>query len=506
MIDTYDILVVGGGVNGTGIVRDAAGRGLKTMLCEKDDLASATSSSSSKLVHGGLRYLESYEFKLVREALREREILLAIAPHIISPIRFVLPIEKGMRPAWTLRLGLFLYDHLARRRTLPGTNSLNLRKGLQGAPLKDVYRKGFEYSDCWADDARLVVLNAVDAQARGARIESRTKCTALKRGPDMWTATMQPISGAQYDVQASAVVNAAGPWVDELLGLMGRPANRNHLRLVKGSHIVTRRLFEGEHAYIFQSPDGRVIFAIPYENDYTLIGTTEREWKLSRGEVKIAPDEIDYLCETISHYFRQKVVPDDIIWTYSGVRPLYDDSSKSASVVTRDYVFDLDDGNAALAPSLSIFGGKLTTYRKLAEQAVDRLSEYFGDVGPAWTSTRPLPGGDYDPAGTKALIAGHAAACVWMDPADVRRMTLDYGTRFQDIVGDAASLAEMGRRFGAGLSEREVEYLETHEFARSPADILWRRTKLGLHMTETEKQAFKDWYAPRMRSTGVQSR
>ncbi len=485
----YDLLVIGGGVNGTGIARDAAGRGLKVLLCEKNDLASATSSSSSKLIHGGLRYLESYEFRLVREALAEREVLLNLAPHIIWPLRFVLPVEKGMRPAWMLRAGLFLYDHLARRAVLPGTKTLNLRRCLQGAPLHPHFAKGFEYSDCWADDARLVVLNAVDAAERGAVIATRTECLSLDRSPDKWTATLKAAGGAPYQVDARVIVNAAGPWVDDLLGRMGRRANRGNLRLVKGSHIVTRKLFEGDHAYIFQSPDGRVIFAIPYEEDFTLIGTTEQDWSLDQGEVRISSEETAYLCETINRYFTKAITSDDVIWSYAGVRPLFDDQNESASVVTRDYVFDLDADNDRLAPALSIFGGKLTTYRKLAEQAVEKLTPYFGDIAPSWTAAAPLPGGDFNPAEIAALQAKHHARWPWLPDAQSQRMTKAYGTRLAQVIGDAGSLQELGQDFGAGLYTAEVNYLKTHEFAQTAEDIIWRRSKLGLRLNAEEQMA-----------------
>jgi glycerol-3-phosphate dehydrogenase len=485
----YDLMVIGGGINGVGIARDAAGRGLKVLLCEKNDLASSTSSSSSKLIHGGLRYLESYEFRLVREALAERETLLKMAPHIIWPLRFVLPVEKGMRPAWMLRVGLFLYDHLARRAVLPGTKSLKLRNCLQGQPLQAHLTKGFEYSDCWADDARLVVLNAVDAAERGARIATRTECLSLDRSPEKWTATLRNSDGGIYAADARVVVNAAGPWVDDLLGKMGRRSNRGHIRLVKGSHIVTRKLFEGDHAYIFQSGDGRVIFAIPYEDDYTLIGTTEQNWSLNQGEVKISAEETRYLCDTINLYFAKAISPQDVVWSYAGVRPLFDDQNESASVVTRDYVFDLDDQNDRLAPVLSIFGGKLTTYRKLAQQAVDKLGPYFGQIGPAWTATAALPGGDFDPADIAGLRTRHAARWPWLSGQQIHRMTAAYGTRMDQVMGDAQSLDDLGYHFGAGLYEAEVHYLKTFEFAHSADDVLWRRSKLGLRMNAADQAA-----------------
>lgn len=485
--ETYDVLVIGGGINGVGIARDAAGRGFKTLLCEAGDLASATSSASSKLIHGGLRYLESYEFKLVRHALAEREVLLRIAPHLITPLRFVLPVDKGMRPAWMLRIGLFLYDHLARRAILPGTVRLNLRTCLQGAPLQERFRTGFEYSDCWADDARLVVLNAVDAKERGATIATRTKCIALDRSAEQWTATLQPENGPATRVTARMLVNAAGPWVDEIMGQMGRRSNRPNLRLVKGSHIVTRKLFDGDHAYIFQSGDGRVIFAIPYERDFTLIGTTEEDWSLDRGKPEISAEETQYLCDTINAYFSAKIAPADVLWFYAGVRPLFDDQNESASVVTRDYVFDLDGANDELAPALSIFGGKLTTYRKLGEEAVDRIASYVGPAGPQWTSTAPLPGGDFSPRELTALCARNAATWPWMPAAQVSRMTLAYGTKLPQLIGEARSLADLGKHYGADLYHAEVAYLKAHEFAETAEDVMWRRSKLGLRLSTAEQ-------------------
>lgn len=489
----YDLLIIGGGINGVGIARDAAGRGLKVMLCEKNDLASATSSASSKLVHGGLRYLESYEFRLVRESLGERETLLNIAPHLIWPLRFVLPIMPGMRPAWMLRIGLFLYDHLAKRSFLPGTKTLNLRAGLQGAPLQERLSKGFEYSDCWADDARLTVLNAVDAQERGADICARTECVALVRAADKWTATLRQPDGVTRTVDARIVVNAAGPWVEEILGKIGTGSNHQGIRLVKGSHIVTKRLFEGDHAYIFQSADGRVIFAIPYEDDHTLIGTTEGDWSLEQGKPEISAAEIDYLCATASDYFKQPVAPSDIVWTYSGVRPLFDDKSESASVVTRDYVFDLDTGRGDLAPALSVFGGKLTTYRKLAEHALDKLSICLPDLRAGWTKSAPLPGGDFSPQNRGALIAAHQAQFAWLPAHQIARMTQAYGTRLTSVIGDASSVEHLGQHFGAGLYEAEVRYLRDVEFANSADDVLWRRSKLGLRLSEGERMALDKW-------------
>ena len=482
----FDVLVIGGGINGVGIARDAVGRGLKVMLVEKDDLASGTSSASSKLVHGGLRYLESYEFRLVREALGERETLLRIAPHLIWPLRFVLPVMPGMRPAWMLRIGLFIYDHLAKRSILPGTRTLNLRTSSKGAPLNDKMTKAFEFSDCWADDARLTVLNAVDAAERGATIATRAECIALDRGSEHWTATLKQ-DGIPRRVEARVVINAAGPWVEHVLGQFGNRANSRGVRLIKGSHIVTKRLFAGDHVYMFQSPDGRVIFAIPYEQDYTLIGTTEQEWDFGQGKIEISAAETAYLCDTASQYFRKPVVPEDVIWSYAGVRPLFDDKSVSASVVTRDYVFDLD---VAQAPILSIYGGKLTTYRKLAEQAVDKLAPHFPAMGSPWTGTKPLPGGDF---AVGSLNADLAARYPWVPAGMLARIARAYGTRVPQIIGAAKSLDQLGHHFGAGLYEAEVTYLREHEFAQSAEDIAWRRSKLGLQLSTTEQQELANW-------------
>jgi glycerol-3-phosphate dehydrogenase len=492
----YDMLIIGGGINGVGIARDAAGRGLKVLLCEKHDLAAATSSNSSKLIHGGLRYLENYEFRLVRESLGERETLLNIAPHIIWPLRFVLPVLEGMRPSWMLRVGLFIYDHLTKRSFLPATKTLKLRDCLQGAPLKPEMRIGFEYSDCWADDSRLVVLNAMDAAAHGADILTRTDCTKLERRQDRWVASLST-GGAQRQIEARTLVNAAGPWVEEVQAKFGQRSNSRGIRLVKGSHIVTRRLFEGDHAYIFQSADGRVIFVIPYEEDYTLIGTTEVDWDINQGEVKISQDEIDYLRGEVARYFKTPVTADDIVWTYAGVRPLFDDKSESASVVTRDYVFDLDAGNDNAAPVLSIFGGKLTTYRMLAQHAMEKLAPYFEGLQPAWTHSAPLPGGDFSAADYQALVAKHAAQYAWMPAQIVARMTRAYGTRMPFVIGAAASLEDLGPHFGAGLYAAEVTYLQTHEFAQTADDVLWRRSKLGLRVSGKGKSDLEAWQSIR---------
>jgi glycerol-3-phosphate dehydrogenase len=483
----YDILVIGGGINGVGIARDAAGRGLKVLLCEKDDLAEHTSSASSKLIHGGLRYLENYEFRLVRESLGEREILLRAAPHVIWPLRIVLPVLDGMRPAWMIRIGLFIYDHLAKRAILPATKKLNLRNTLQGVPLKENLRTGFEYSDCWADDARLVAINAVDAAERGATILTRTECVALDRKSDHWAAELKDENGAQNTVTARMIVNAAGPWVEKIQGKFGQLQNRANVRLVKGSHIVTRRLYEGGHGYIFQAADGRVIFAMPYEDDYTLIGTTEVDWELDSGPVVISAEETSYLCSAVNDYFTQPITPDDVIWSYAGVRPLYDDNADDANVVTRDYVFKLDGDGADMAAILSVFGGKLTTYRKLAEHAMEKLAPYFPAMKPAWTHDVQLPGGDFAIDGVDALRSEVASRYPWLDTAQIARMVQAYGTRIFTILGTAACASDLGSHYGAGLYAAEIQYLQNTEFAKNADDILWRRSKLGLKMTEQEQ-------------------
>jgi glycerol-3-phosphate dehydrogenase len=477
----YDLLVVGGGINGAGIARDAAGRGLSVLLCEQDDLASHTSSASTKLIHGGLRYLEYREFGLVRKALQERETLLRAAPHIMRPLRFVMPHMPDLRPAWLIRAGLFLYDHLARRELLPGSRGIVMRNHPAGAPLVDSIKRGFVYSDGWVDDARLVVLNALDAHEHGARILTRTKLVSAVRAGGEWRAHLRRADGTSLDVRAASIANAAGPWVAELLqGALGRRASHS-VRLVKGSHIVTRRLFEHDHAYIFQNPDQRIIFAIPYERDYTLIGTTDLEYDGDPSQVAITADETQYLCDSINRYFRQKITPADVRWTYSGVRPLLEEEgADNPSAVTRDYSLELD-APAGEAPLLSVFGGKITTFRKLAEQAVDTLTQALHKDAPAWTVGAPLPGGDIAHADFERFLAEFRQQHAWL-PADLaHRLARAYGTRAQHVIGNARSLAELGRAFAPGLYEAELIYLRDTEWARSAQDVLWRRSKLGLH-------------------------
>ncbi|MCA8901235.1 MAG: glycerol-3-phosphate dehydrogenase [Hyphomonas sp.] len=489
----HDLLVIGGGINGTGIARDAAGRGLDVVLVEKDDLAQHTSSASTKLIHGGLRYLEMYDFALVRKALIEREILLRAAPHIIWPMRFVLPYDKDLRPAWLIRLGLFLYDHLGGRKMLPPTKVLRRGKSDRLDPLKDEFRLAFEYSDCWVEDSRLVVLNAVDAVEHGADVLTRTACTRLVRHGDFWEAEFQSAKGTETR-QFRAVVNSAGGWVDEILGLAHSGNDETHLRLVKGSHIIVPRCHEGGYAYFFQNGDGRIMFAIPYErNEYTLIGTTDVPYTASKDKVEISAEEIDYLCAGASEYYREDITPSDIVATYSGVRPLYDDHAASASKVTRDYVlkFDAEGG----APILSVFGGKITTYRELAEHALSELAPVFDGLPRGWTKKASLPGGDIPGADFDAYLEGLALTLPDMPRDLLARLTRAYGTRVRVLLGEAKTLPELGREFGGGLTEAEVRYLVAHEFARSADDILRRRSKLYLHMTESEQAEFTAWFA-----------
>ncbi|KVQ95792.1 glycerol-3-phosphate dehydrogenase [Burkholderia ubonensis] len=494
----YDLLVVGGGINGAGIARDAAGRGLSVMLCEQDDLASHTSSASTKLIHGGLRYLEYKEFGLVRKALQERETLLRAAPHIMWPLRFVMPHMPNLRPAWLIRIGLFLYDHLAKRELLPGSRGIDMRRHAAGAPLIDSIKRGFVYSDGWVDDARLVVLNALDAKERGAEILTRTKLVSAGRVGDEWEARLQLADGSISVVRARAIANAAGPWVGDVLhGALGRGAQHS-VRLVKGSHIITRRLFDHDHAYIFQNPDKRIIFAIPYERDFTLIGTTDVEYTNDPAKVAIDGNETQYLCDSINRYFKRKISPADVHWTYSGVRPLLEDeNAANASAVTRDYRLEMDDG--AGAPLLSVFGGKITTFRKLAEEAGDLLCRALGRDAAPWTAGAPLPGGDIANAKFDAFAAQFAARYPWLPAELARRYARAYGTRAERVVGNAKSLAELGAAIAPGIHEAELRYLRDVEWATRAQDVLWRRSKLGLHVApgtlDAVTAALDAWFA-----------
>jgi glycerol-3-phosphate dehydrogenase len=475
----YDIFIAGGGINGCGIARDAVGRGFSVFLAEMKDLASGTSSGSTKLIHGGLRYLEHYEFRLVREALMEREVLWSVAPHIIWPLRFVLPLHKAMRPAWLIRLGLFLYDHIGGRKALPATKVLNLESDPAGRPLKPGFRKAFEYSDCWVNDARLVALNARDAADRGAVIRTRTKVISARREGGFWSITTEDlVTGRTETVQARLFVNAAGPWVDKLLqGAVGN--NASNVRLVQGSHIVIRKKFSDSRAYFFQNNDGRIFFAIPYEDDFTLIGTTDQDYKGDPADVVISDAEIDYLCAGASEYFREPVTRADMVWSYSGVRPLYDDGASKAQEATRDYVLKAE-GAAGEPQLINVFGGKITTYRRLAESMLEKIEEVLGKRGRPWTAGATLPGGDFDKEGFESLLVKLRRDYPFLSEAHGRRLVRLYGTRAWRILDGAKSIADLGQVFGSDLTEAEVAYLADNEWAREADDVLWRRTKLGL--------------------------
>lgn len=500
MDKTYDLLVVGGGINGAGIARDAAGRGLSVLLVEQRDLASATSSSSTKLIHGGLRYLEHYEFRLVREALQEREVLLAAAPHIIWPLTFVLPHHRGLRPKWVLRAGLFLYDHLAKRKRLPGSRAVSFKGTAEGEPLKSDFAGGFSYSDCWVDDARLVVLNAQDALAHGAEIRTRTKCKSLVRHHKHWNAELTREDGSSDGVKARAVVNAAGPWVTGMVENAGLGDKAAGLRLVKGSHIVVPRIHAHDHCYIFQNGDGRIAFAIPYQQDYTLIGTTDVAYGGDPAQVKISDQEIEYLLDLVNGYLATPLSHDDVVWDYSGVRPLYDDKNANASAVTRDYVFDLDTGPGEAEPAiLSIYGGKITTYRRLAEHAMQKLAPVLGNSAPDWTANATLPGGDIPGGDFDRYLDACIARFDWVPSALTRRLARCYGTALERVLGQAKSLSELGDEIAPNLYEAELHYLMANEWARSTDDVLWRRTKLGLGMQPDQVEAIENWFAAQAR-------
>src|SRR6516225_5373316 len=493
----FDLLVIGGGINGCGIARDAAGRGNSVFLCEMNDLASGTSSFSTKLVHGGLRYLEYFEFRLVREALIEREILWRIAPHIIRPLRFVLPHHDGLRPAWLLRLGLFLYDHIGGRHRLPPTRSVDLGRDEVGKPLvPGLYKRGFEYSDCFVDDARLVVLTAKDAAERGAEIHTRTRAVEISQEQATWLVTVENgFNGARSVIRARVLVNAGGPWVEQVLALGSGVNARAKVRLVQGSHIVVRKLYEHDRAYMFQNSDGRIVFVIPYQDDFTLIGTTDRDFEGDPSHVKASAEEIRYLCDSVSEYLARPVVPEDVVWTYAGVRPLYDDGASEAKAATRDYVFELDTPGGA--PLLSIYGGKITTYRRLAEEALERLEPYLrsAKAREGWTGKSALPGGDMDVSALPALAAELQRNYPFLDPIHASRLAHAYGTRASRLLGEARTAADLGPAFGATLTESEVKYLMASEWAVTAEDIVWRRSKLGLRLSAAEIAAIDNWIA-----------
>ncbi|WP_117190020.1 glycerol-3-phosphate dehydrogenase [Rhizobium terrae] len=491
--EIHDIFVIGGGINGCGIARDAAGRGYSVALAEMNDLASGTSSGATKLIHGGLRYLEHYEFRLVRESLMERETLWAMAPHIIWPLRFVLPYHKGgIRPAWLIRLGLFLYDHLGGRKLLPPTAVLDMRTDAAGKPLKPLFTKAFEYSDGWVDDARMVVLNARDAADRGALILPRTRVVSARRENGLWTIdTVQSGTDRTETYRARMLVNAAGPWVDRVIREALGNDDAHHVRLVQGSHIVVKKKFEGSRAYFFQNRDNRIIFAIPYETDFTLIGTTDRDYKDDPKEVRISEEETIYLCDAASEYFREPVRPEDIVWTYSAVRPLYDDGASKAQEATRDYVLKLVGTQDA--PLLNVFGGKLTTYRRLSEHALEKIGEAIGAKGRSWTAKSHLPGGDFAVQGYEAEVVALTTRYPFLEEAHARRLVRRYGTYATMVLDSATKMEDLGRHFGGSLYEAEVRYLIAREWARSAEDVLWRRTKEGLRLSEEEKKSLEEY-------------
>ncbi len=492
-LERFDLVIIGGGVNGAGIARDAAGRGLSVFLCEKDDLAAHTSSASTKLIHGGLRYLEYYEFRLVRKALMEREILLKSAPHIMWPMRFVMPHDPSTRPAWMIRLGLFLYDHLARRAFLAKSDSVRLATHPAGAPLRPGFKRGFVYSDGWVDDARLVTLCAVDARERGAVIRTRTRCIEAERHAEHWIIGLTDPKGRPYRIQARAVVNAAGPWVADLLGRELKTRSDHKIRLVKGSHIVVKRLFDHPFAYIFQNPDRRIIFAIPYEDDFTLIGTTDIEHQGDPNRLVIDPQETEYLCAMANRYFRRTLTPSDVVRSYSGVRPLLEDDAADAAAVTRDYWLEL---NYEGAPVLSVFGGKITTFRRLAEEAMDLLLPALGANAKTrthWTSAASLPGGDLDPAGFDPFCAALGERHPWLPTALARRYARAYGSRVSRLLGQARTLSDLGEEIAPGVFEKELIYLRGEEWAMTGEDVLWRRSKLGLHLDAAGRRAVTAW-------------
>jgi D-erythritol 1-phosphate dehydrogenase len=484
----YDLAIIGGGINGSGIARDAAGRGLKVLLLEKDDLASHTSSQSTKLVHGGLRYLEHYEFRLVAEALDEREVLLKAAPHIISPLQFVLPHEPHLRPAWMIRAGLLLYDHLGKRETLPSSFGVRLRGSKWGAGLKPKFDRGFVYADARVDDARLVVLNAMAARELGAEIRTRAKLIGARREDGFWRITFEDPSGASQEAKARALVNASGPWVKELLDALARSPIEAGVRHVKGSHIVVPRVHREEHAYILQNADNRVAFIIPYQDEFSLIGTTDVAVDAFDAPA-ISQDEIDYLCRIANAYLARPIDPGDVVWSYSGVRPLYDDGSVDPADVTRDYVLELDAGENGRAPLLSIFGGKITTYRRLAEAVLGQLKPFFRGMKGDWTRREPLPGGDVPRGGLPAYERELAARYPWLPDSLRKALLRRHGTRTARVVGEAKSVAELGRHFGQTLYAAEVDYMVAQEWARTADDVLWRRTKCGLHLDPGRRDA-----------------
>ncbi|MBL4901673.1 MAG: glycerol-3-phosphate dehydrogenase [Desulfocapsa sp.] len=495
----FDLAIIGGGINGCGIARDAAGRGLSVFLCEQNDLANGTSSASTNLIHGGLRYLEYYEFRLVREALREREVLLNAAPHIIWPLRFILPHHKGLRPAWLIRLGLLLYDNIGGRKLLPGTSSVNLVTDEAGSPLKGDFKKGFEYSDCWVMDSRLVILNAQDAARKGADIRVRTQLISAERSKGIWTLRiLDKNSGTESSVQAKALVNATGPWLDTLLTHISHTKTAQHIRMVKGSHIVVKKLFDHKRAYIFQNGDGRIIFAIPFESDFTLIGTTDVDFQGKPDEVEIDSTEISYLCEAANEYFTTRISPENVVYSYSGIRPLFDDGKSDAKAATRDYVLTLDHDDDQ-APLLSIYGGKLTTYRKLAESVLKKLKGFLPQMQEPWTETANLPGGNFSPDAFMEEVQKLRVACPFISEKHATRLIRTYGTCAHDMSKHLQTPEELGTHFGHQLYGFEVDYLLAEEWAQTAEDVLFRRTKMGLFLSSEEVGQLEEYINQKLR-------
>lgn len=504
MEDISDIFIIGGGINGCGIACDAAGRGLNVTLCEQGDLAQGTSSASSKLIHGGLRYLEYYEFRLVRKALEEREVLLRAAPHIVHPMRFLLPYHKALRPVWLIRLGLFIYDHLGGRKLLPGTRTVDLRNSRYGAALRDKYRTAFEYSDCVVDDARLVILNAMAARDKGARIYSRCRVLSARRGEQNWTIEVQDVvTGAKRVLGAKFLINAAGPWVTDIIENTIQAENQNtgtendkssaKVRLVKGSHIIVPRIYSHDRAYTFQGGDGRVVFAIPYQEDFTLIGTTDVDYEGDLDRVRISPEEITYLCDFVGEYFQHPLTPEDVVWQYAGVRPLCDDGTSTAQAATRDYILNLEDGLNGQPAFLNVIGGKITTYRVLAEDVLEKIKRYFPALKGKWTSSQTLPGGDMEGGNTEAETARMRVKYPDLDKKYIERLVQSYGSLTDRVLKQNQKMETLGRHFGSDLYETEVLYLIENEWAVTAEDILWRRGKLGLHFREAEMEALDLW-------------
>ena len=488
--DVFDLFVIGGGINGCGIARDAAGRGLSVALAEKSDLGSGTSSGSTKLIHGGLRYLEHYEFGLVRKSLVEREVLWKVAPHIIYPLRFILPHHKDLRPSWLIRLGLFLYDHLGGRKLLPPTRVIDFTKPGSDWPLNSGFKKGFEYSDCWVDDARLVVLNAQDAAGNSAKIMTRTPVESIQRDDGVWHVKVRNPNGSTASYKAKAVVNASGPWIDMVREKCSGASGIGKIRMVRGSHVVVPSLFDHPECYIFQNADGRIVFAIPYEEEFTLVGTTDADYEGDPSEVSISKDEKQYLCDSLNSYFKKQISPLDIVWTYSAVRPLLDEGNTQAQTATRDYRIDIEPDRSAL---INVYGGKITTYRKLAEDVLKEVGKFLTDLGQPWTENSSLPGGDFSVQSYQDLVEDLEKDYQFLASAHARRLIRQYGTYARRILNDASSYDDLGICFGSDLYEAEVIYLVNFEWAISAEDILWRRTKRGLKLTNRQAQVLDDY-------------